>query len=76
MVTSNHVHLLVVNDGDRDVISNSMQLVAGRTGQEFNQRRVERARTGKIATTQRRWKAAIIWQDVSFILTPTWYVPV
>jgi putative transposase len=39
MVTSNHVHLLVVDDGQRDVISSSMQLVAGRTGQEYNQRK-------------------------------------
>jgi putative transposase len=39
MVTSNHIHLLVVDDGDRDVIPNSMQLVAGRTGQEYNQRK-------------------------------------
>ena len=39
MVTSNHIHLLVADDGDRDVIPNSMQLVAGRTGQEFNQRK-------------------------------------
>jgi REP-associated tyrosine transposase len=39
MVTSNHVHLLVADDGDRDVIPNSMKLVAGRTGQEFNQRK-------------------------------------
>lgn len=39
MVTSNHVHLLVVDDGDRDVIPSSMQLVAGRTGQEYNQRK-------------------------------------
>jgi len=39
MVTSNHVHLLVVDDGGRDVIPNSMQLVAGRTGQEYNQRK-------------------------------------
>jgi putative transposase len=39
MVTSNHVHLLVADDGDIDVIPNSMQLVAGRTGQEFNQRK-------------------------------------
>ena len=37
MVTSNHI--LVVNDGDRDVIPNSMKLVAGRTGQEYNQRK-------------------------------------
>ncbi len=39
MVTSNHIHLLVADDGDRDVIPNSMQLVAGRTGQEYNQRK-------------------------------------
>lgn len=39
MVTSNHIHLLVVDDGDRDIIPRSMQLVAGRTGQEFNQRK-------------------------------------
>jgi REP-associated tyrosine transposase len=39
MVTSNHIHLLVVDDGDRDVIPNSMKLVAGRTGQEYNQRK-------------------------------------
>jgi putative transposase len=37
MVTCNHVHLLVADDGERDVIPNSRQLVAGRTGQEFNQ---------------------------------------
>jgi hypothetical protein len=39
MVTSNHVHLLVIDDGKRDVIPNSMKLVAGRTGQEYNQRK-------------------------------------
>ena len=37
MVTSNH--LLVVDTGKRDVISKSMQLVAGRTGQEYNRRK-------------------------------------
>lgn len=36
MVTSNHIHLLVVDKGKRDAIPNSMQLVAGRTGQEYN----------------------------------------
>jgi REP element-mobilizing transposase RayT len=39
MVTSNHVHLLVKDNGERDVIPNSIQLIAGRTGQEFNQRK-------------------------------------
>jgi len=38
-VTSNHIHLLVVGDGDRDVIPNSIKLIAGRTGQEYNQRK-------------------------------------
>jgi len=39
MVTSNHIHLLVVDNGKRDTIPNSMQLMAGRTGQEYNQRK-------------------------------------
>jgi putative transposase len=39
MVTSNHIHLLVRDNGDRDVIPNSIQRIAGRTGQEFNQRK-------------------------------------
>ena len=39
VVTSNHIHLLVVDDGDRDAIPRSIQLVAGRTGQEYNQRK-------------------------------------
>jgi putative transposase len=39
MVTSNHIHLLVVDDGNRDVIPRSIQLVAGRTAQEYNKRK-------------------------------------
>ena len=39
MVTYNHIHLLVRDIGDRDVIPNSIQLIAGRTGQEYNQRK-------------------------------------
>jgi REP-associated tyrosine transposase len=38
IVTSNHIHLLVV-DTEEDVIAKSLQLVAGRTAQEFNQRK-------------------------------------
>jgi REP element-mobilizing transposase RayT len=38
-VTSNHVHLLVRDNGHRDVIPRSIQLIAGRTGQEFNKRK-------------------------------------
>jgi hypothetical protein len=39
MVTSNHVHLLVYDTGERNVMSNSMQLIAARTGQEYNLRK-------------------------------------
>jgi len=39
IVTSNHIHLLVADDGSRDAIPRSMQLIAGRTGQEYNQRK-------------------------------------
>ncbi|MBN1930263.1 MAG: transposase [Desulfobacterales bacterium] len=39
MVTSNHIHLLVVDGGERKVIPKSIQLIAGRTGQEYNQRK-------------------------------------
>ena len=38
IVTSNHIHLLVV-DTKKDVIPKSLQLIAGRTAQEFNQRK-------------------------------------
>jgi len=38
MVTSNHVHLLVKDSG-RGEISKGMQLIAGRSAQEFNQRK-------------------------------------
>jgi putative transposase len=39
MVTSNHIHLLVADGGGREVIPKSLQLIAGRTGQEYNQRK-------------------------------------
>jgi hypothetical protein len=38
-ITSNHIHLLVRDKARNDVIPKSMQLIAGRTGQEFNQRK-------------------------------------
>jgi len=38
-VTSNHVHLLVKDTTGRESIPRSMQLMAGRTGQEYNQRK-------------------------------------
>jgi putative transposase len=41
-VTSNHIHLLVADDKGRDVIPDSIKLIAGRTGQEFNQRKTRK----------------------------------
>ena len=39
-ITSNHIHLLVYDNGkSRDTIPNSIQLMAGRTGQDFNLRK-------------------------------------
>ena len=84
MVTSNHVHLLVVDDGERDVIPNSIKLVAGRTGQEYNQRKDRKGAywqerssiTSQILSVQQRWKAGIIWRDAWSIWTQTWSVPV
>ena len=39
MVTSNHIHLLVYDKNGADVIPKSMQLIAARTGQEYNIRK-------------------------------------
>lgn len=39
MITSNHIHLIVVDDDSKDVISKSMQLAASRTAQAYNWRK-------------------------------------
>ena len=39
MVTSNHVHLLLLDSCGRGVIPRTLQLIAGRTGQEYNRRK-------------------------------------
>jgi putative transposase len=41
MVTSNHIHLLIKDTGS-NVIAQSMQLIAGRTAQKYNQRKGKR----------------------------------
>jgi REP element-mobilizing transposase RayT len=38
-VTSNHIHLLVYSNENRESIPRSLQLIAGRVGQEYNQRK-------------------------------------
>ena len=39
MVTSNHIHLMVWDNGTRETIPKSIQLIAGRVGQEYNNRK-------------------------------------
>ena len=39
VVTSNHIHLIVYEKDSRETIPKSIQLLAGRTGQEYNQRK-------------------------------------
>jgi putative transposase len=38
-VTSNHVHLVIRDSKGEEVIPQTIQLIAGRTGQEYNQRK-------------------------------------
>jgi len=38
-VTSNHIHLLVYSSNQTDIIPKSIQLVAGKTAQQFNERK-------------------------------------
>jgi putative transposase len=61
MVTSNHVHLLVKDTGN-DVISKSMQLIAGRTAQTYNQRKHRKG-----AFWEDRYHATAVQTDEHFI---------
>ncbi|MFA9454676.1 MAG: transposase [Candidatus Aminicenantaceae bacterium] len=38
-IMSNHIHLLVIAEGRRNVVADSLALAEGRVGQEFNQRK-------------------------------------
>jgi putative transposase len=53
VVTSNHIHLLII-DGKEEVVPQSIQLVAGKTAQEFNRRKNRKGVVGMIDTMQRR----------------------
>ena len=39
MITSNHIHLIVSDNGHGEIIQNSIQFIAGRVAQEYNQRK-------------------------------------
>ena len=57
-VTSNHIHLLVKDNGAENVIPKSLQLIAGQTGQEFNKRK-----NRKGAFWEDRYHATAIEED-------------
>ena len=61
MVTSNHVHLLVVDSGE-EVTARSIQLIAGRTGQDYNRRK---GRKG--AFWEDRYQATAVEADAHLI---------
>lgn len=73
MVTSNHIHLLVKDNGERDVIPNSIQLIAGRTGQEFNQRKNRKGAYWEdryhatAVETNRHLKQCLIYMDLNMV---------
>jgi putative transposase len=58
IVTSNHIHLLVYDTGEPESIPKMMQLVAGRTAQEYNQRK-----SRKGAFWEDRYHATAIEKD-------------
>ena len=65
-VTSNHIHLIVKDNGDRETIPKPIQLIAGRTGQEYNpQKETEtddgRPHTAHTADTHVLWLPITTW---------------
>ena len=60
VVTSNHIHLLVKDTGEA-VIPKSLKLIAGRTGQEYNQRK-----SRKGAYWEDRYHATAVAEDKHF----------
>ncbi|MGA7877906.1 MAG: transposase [Desulfoferrobacter sp.] len=57
-VTSNHIHLLVFSNHDREVIPRSLQLIAGKVAQQFNQRKKRKG-----AFWQDRYHATAVDRD-------------
>ncbi len=62
IVTSNHIHLLVSDNGNRDTIPRSMQVVAGQTAQEYNMRKKRKG-----AYWEDRYHATAVQADSHFI---------
>ena len=73
MVTCNHIHLLVRDNGERDVIPNSIQLIAGRTAQEFNQRKNRKGAYWEdryhatAVETDRHLRQCLVYMDLNMV---------
>ena len=67
IVTSNHIHLLVADNRLRDAIPRSMQLLAGRTGQEYNKRKKRKG-----AFWQDRYHATAVQSNAHLIKCMTY----
>jgi REP element-mobilizing transposase RayT len=76
MATCNHIHLLIKDSGSQNTIPKSIQLIAARTGQEFNQRK-----SRKGAFWEDRYHATAVETDAHlvqclvYILTSKWFGP-
>ncbi len=66
-VTSNHIHLLVKDTGVQDSLSRTIQLTAGRTAQEYNNRK---HRKGERGHWPREWNCASRCFPIMSFLSP------
>ncbi len=63
-VTSNHTHLLVLDEKGRDVILESIKLLAGRTGQEYNLRK---KRQGAFIESEQHLLRCLAYIDLNMV---------
>jgi len=66
-VTSNHIHLLIHDEKGRDLIPQSIKLVAGRTGQD-KLRKDRKGLSRKTAIMQPQWNLNNIYSGVLNVL--------
>jgi hypothetical protein len=69
MVTSNHIHLLLLDVGSRQTIPGALQLIAGRTVQEYNRRksRIDDALKKDFHQRESRWTESVAVGSKAFI---------
>ena len=73
IVTSNHIHLIVASPENRESIPKAMQLVAGRTAQEYNRRKgrkgafwQDRYHATVIETGEHLWRC-LVYVDLNLV---------